>query len=81
MELNFSRTKIPAELKIAAELKFWGEDPWVMGTLRPSAKRSAELKHNFNCSRTKIPAELKWGRLLGDEDPKSECKEVNATKM
>ena len=45
MELNFSRTKIPVELKIAVELKF-GVDPWVMGTLRPSAKRSAELKHN-----------------------------------
>ena len=45
MELNFSRTKIPAELKIAAKLKFGG-DPSVMGTLRPSAKRSAELKHN-----------------------------------
>ena len=45
MELNFSGTKIPVELKIAVELKF-GVDPWVMGTLRPSAKRSAELKHN-----------------------------------
>ena len=45
MELNFSGTKIPVELKIAAELKFGG-DPWVMGTLRSSAKRSAELKHN-----------------------------------
>ena len=45
MELNFSGTKIPAQLKIAAELKFGG-DPWVMGILRLSAKRSAELKHN-----------------------------------
>ena len=45
MELNFSGTKIPVELNIAAELKF-ERDPWVMGTLRPSAKRSAELKHN-----------------------------------
>ena len=45
MELNFSGTKITAELTIAAELNFRG-DPWVMGTLRPSAKRSAELKHN-----------------------------------
>ena len=60
MELNFSRTIIPAELKIAVELKFGG-DPWVMGTLSPSAKRSAELKHNKNCSGTKIPVELKWG--------------------
>ena len=45
MELNFSGTKIPVELKIAAKLKFGG-DPWLMKTLRPSAKRSAELKHN-----------------------------------
>ena len=45
MELNLSRTKIPKELKIPAELKFVG-DSWVMGTLRPIAKRSAELKHN-----------------------------------
>ena len=30
----------------------------------------------------KIPAELKfWGGPLGDEDPKSKCKEVSATKM
>ena len=34
-----------AELKIAAELKFLG-DPWVTGTVSPSAKRSAELKCN-----------------------------------
>ena len=47
MELNFSGTKIPVELIIAAELKLGGRGyPWVMGTLRPSAKRSAELKHN-----------------------------------
>ena len=45
MELNFSGTKLPTELKIAGELQFVG-DPWVMGTLRPGAKRSAELKHN-----------------------------------
>ena len=45
MELNFSGTKIPAELIIPAKQKFGG-DPWVMGPLRPSAKRSAELKHN-----------------------------------
>ena len=80
MELYFSRTKILVELKIAAELKFGG-DPWVMGTLRPSAKRSAELKHNINCSGTKIPMELKWGGPLGDEDPKCKCKEVSRTKM
>ena len=45
MELNCSGTKIVAELKIAAELKFGG-DPWVTGTLSPSAKRSVELKYN-----------------------------------
>ena len=53
MELNFSRTKILTELKIAVELKF-GSDSWVMGTLRPGAKRSAEL------NKTKITAELKF---------------------
>ena len=58
MELNFKGTKIPAEVKIAAELKFGG-NPWVMGTPSPSTKRSVELKHNKNCSGTKIVAELK----------------------
>ena len=47
MELNLSGTKIAVELKIAAEPKF-GEDPWVMGILRPSPKRSVELKRNKN---------------------------------
>ena len=45
-ELICSRTKIPAELKIAVELKFGGRDPSVMGTPNLSAKRSVELKPN-----------------------------------
>ena len=39
MELNSSGTKIPVELKIAAELKFGG-DPWVTGTLGECKKVS-----------------------------------------
>ena len=53
VELKF---KVPAELKvelkmsrkIAAELKFGRGDPWLMRTPRPSAKRSAELKLQWN---------------------------------
>ena len=48
MELNCSGTKIVAELKIAAELKFGRGDPWLMRTPRPGAKRSAELKLQWN---------------------------------
>ena len=52
-ELKF---KVPVELKaelkmsrkIAAELKFGMGDPWLMRTPRPSAKRSAELKLQWN---------------------------------
>ena len=59
MELNSSRTKIPAELKIAAELKFGG-DPWVMGTLRECKKVPVELKLKVPVElKLKVPAELK----------------------
>ena len=51
MELNYSGTKIPAELKISAELKFGG-DPWVTRTLGECKKVSrTKIK---GPSRTKI---------------------------
>ena len=56
-ELNYSGTKIPVELKIAAELKLGG-NPWVTVTLG-ECKKVSGTKTELNSSRTKIPAKLK----------------------
>ena len=80
MKLNFSRTEIPAELKIAVELKFGG-DPLMIEDPKAKWKEVSRTKMQQKCAaELKFLVELKWGDPWADEDPKSNCKEVSRTK-
>ena len=57
-EQNCSGTKIPAELKIAVELKVGG-DPWVMGTLGECKKVSRTKIKGPNGTKIKGPSGTK----------------------